>query len=102
MKTAMNAGVKTYKQICAENGVDWRTQLDDIAEVQEYAERIGIGDFNSVMFDGKLIEEQEVEEDEPTLTEEEGGESPEDNGDERPEDEDARPSDKTGSDKGDQ
>lgn len=102
MKTAMNAGVKTYKQICAENGVDWRTQLDDIAEVQEYAEKIGIGDFNSVMFDGKLMEEQqEGEENEETLTEEEGGEPPEDDGGEQPEDEDARPVKKR-PDKGDQ
>lgn len=101
MKTAMNAGVKTYKQICAENGVDWRTQLDDIAEVQEYAEKIGIGDFNSVMFDGKLTEEQEVEEDEPTLTEEEGGEPPENDGGEQPENEDEQ-SVQEGSDKGNQ
>ena len=81
--------------------MDWRTQLDDIAEVQEYAEKIGIGDFNSVMFDGKLTEEQEGEEEnEETLTEEEGSEPPEGDGGEKPEDEDARPSDKAGDDKG--
>ena len=102
MKIAMNAGVKTYKQICAESGVDWRTQLDDIAEVQEYAEKIGIGDFNSVMFDGKLMEEQEGEENEETLTEEEGGEPPEDDGGEKPENEDERPADKKRPDEGDQ
>ena len=101
MKTALNAGVKTYKQICAENGVDWRTQLDDIAEVQEYAESIGIGNFNSVMFDGKLAGDMPEEEDsEETLTEEEGGEPPEDDGGEKPEDEDGRPADKKGSDEG--
>lgn len=87
MKTAMNAGVKTYKQICAENGTDWRTQIDDIVEVSEYAAEKGLEDFNSVIFDNKLqqdTEEQEVEDDDPTLTEEEGGESPEDYGDEKP------------------
>jgi lambda family phage portal protein len=96
MKTAMNAGVKTYKQICAENGADWRTQIDDIVEVSEYAKEKGLGDFNSVMFDNKLQEESEKEdeEDEPTLTEEEGGESPEDNGDEKPEDDGEEQSDK--------
>lgn len=88
-KTALNTGVKTYKQVCAENGTDWRTQIDDIAEVQDYAISKGLEDFNEVLFDGKMTgkeEEQEEQENEETLTEEEGGESPEDNGEERPED----------------
>ena len=38
----MNIGVKTYKQIAAENGTDWRTQIDDMAEVLEYAAEKGI------------------------------------------------------------
>lgn len=91
MKTALGIGVKTYKQIAAENGADWRTQIDDIAEVIEYAKDKGIGDFASVLFDGNMQMKEEQEEvnngDEQTLTEKEGGESPEDNGDERPEDE---------------
>ena len=85
MVVALNAGVKTYKQICAENGVDWRSQIDDIAEVQNYAENIGLGNFNSVIFDGKLTEE--VEDNASDLTPEEGGETPEDDGEERPDDE---------------
>lgn len=94
LKTAMNSGVKTYKQICAENGTDWRTQLDDIAEVKEYAESVGLGDFNSVIFDNKLHEEKE-EPDESALTEEEGGEPPEE-GDEPDgaDDESSRPGEK--------
>ena len=93
-KTAMNTGVKTYKQICAENGSDWRTQLEDIAEVQGYAEELGISDFYSVMFDGKLTEEQEAD-NESTFQEEEG-EASDAEGDGAKE-----PEDSTGNDKGD-
>ena len=91
MKTAMNIGVKTYKQIAAENGTDWRTQIDDMAEVLEYAAEKGI-DLGGVIFDGKLQQEDEGEgEDEkPTLTEEEGGDPKEDDGSE-PESEDDEP-----------
>lgn len=88
MKTAMNIGVKTYKQIAAENGTDWRTQIDDMAEVLEYAAEKGI-DLGGVIFDGKLQQEGEDENEEPTLTEEEGGEPEEDDGTEsEPEDDD--------------
>lgn len=59
MKTALNAGVKTYKQVCAENGVDWQAQIDDIVEVSEYAASMGLGNFNSVIFDNKLQQGQE-------------------------------------------
>ena len=36
-KTALQTGQKTFKQIAAENGADWRKQIDDICEVLEYA-----------------------------------------------------------------
>lgn len=36
-KTALQTGQKTFKQIAAENGTDWRKQIDDICEVLEYA-----------------------------------------------------------------
>lgn len=36
-KTAMQTGQKTFKQIAAENGSDWRKQVDDICEVLKYA-----------------------------------------------------------------
>lgn len=57
-KTALNSGVKTYKQVAAENGMDWRTQIDDMAEVLEYATKKGI-DLRGVLYDGKLQEEKE-------------------------------------------
>ncbi len=69
-KTALNTGVKTFKQVSAENGSDWRTQIDDMAEVVSYAESKGI-DLRGVLFDGKLQNitqgpEQEPGEDENT------------------------------------
>lgn len=36
-KTALQSGQKTFKQIAAENGSDWRKQIDDICEVLKYA-----------------------------------------------------------------
>jgi lambda family phage portal protein len=57
-KTALNTGVKTFKQVSAENGTDWRVQIDDMAEVIEYAEKKGI-DIRGVLFDGKLQNEKE-------------------------------------------
>ena len=36
-KTALQTGQKTFKQIAAENGQDWRKQIDDICEVIKYA-----------------------------------------------------------------
>lgn len=39
---ALKSGQKTFKQIAAENGRDWKDQLDDIAEVAEYAQSIGV------------------------------------------------------------
>lgn len=39
---ALQSGQKTFKQIAAENGRDWRDQLNDIAEVIAYAHTLGI------------------------------------------------------------
>ena len=39
---ALQSGQKTFKQIAAENGRDWRDQLDDISEVIAYAHTLGI------------------------------------------------------------
>lgn len=36
-KIALQTGQKTFKQIAAENGSDWRKQIDDICEVLDYA-----------------------------------------------------------------
>lgn len=54
-KTALNSGIKSYKQVAAENGMDWREQIDDMAEVLEYASGKGI-ELGGVLFDGKLQE----------------------------------------------
>ena len=67
-KTALNSGIKTYKQVAAENGVDWRGQIDDTAEVLEYARNKGIV-LGVVLFDGKL----EGKEDEPKAPDADSG-----------------------------
>lgn len=59
-KTAMNTGQKTYKQIAAEGGRDWRQQIDDMAEVLEYGKKKGI-DLEGVIFGGKAQQKEEPE-----------------------------------------
>lgn len=54
-KTALQTGQKTYKQIAAENGQDWRAQIDDMAEVLEYGKEKGI-DLGGVIFGQKTQE----------------------------------------------
>lgn len=49
---ALQTGQKTYKQIAAENGRDWRSQVDDMAEVLEYGKQKGI-DLGGVIFGKK-------------------------------------------------
>ena len=41
-KIALNTGQKTYKQIAAEQGRDYKEQIDDMVEVLEYAKEKGI------------------------------------------------------------
>lgn len=57
-KTAMYTGQKTFKQIAAENGKDWRQQIDDMAEVMEYGRKKGI-DLGGVIFGSKVEETTE-------------------------------------------
>ena len=59
-KTALNTGQKTYKEIAAENGRDWKQQIDDNLEVIEYARKKGY-DLGGVIFDGKLGNEKKEE-----------------------------------------
>lgn len=47
--TALSTGQKTFKQVAAENGMDWKDQIDDIAEVVEYGESLGL-DMATLMF----------------------------------------------------
>ncbi|MDE6260421.1 MAG: phage portal protein [Oscillospiraceae bacterium] len=49
-QTALRTGQKTFKQIAAENGKDWRDQIDDIAEVLEYARDTYALDLSSMIF----------------------------------------------------
>ena len=49
---ALQTGQKTYKEIAAENGRDWRDQVDDMAEVLEYGKSKGI-DMGGVLFGQK-------------------------------------------------
>lgn len=57
-KTALNYGIKTFKQVSAENGRDWRAQIDDMAEVNEYAQKKGLN-LGGVLFNGQLDLEKE-------------------------------------------
>ena len=46
---ALKTGQKTYKEIAAENGRDWRDQVNDMVEVLEYGKTKGI-DLGGVLF----------------------------------------------------
>nr|DAX61924.1 MAG TPA: portal protein [Caudoviricetes sp.] len=61
-RIALNTGQKTFKQIAAEQGRDWKEQIEEIAEVLEYAKSFGI-DMGSVIFDKTKEELYEDEED---------------------------------------
>ena len=62
-KIALQTGQKTYKQIAAESGRDWRTQIDDMAEVLEYGKTKGI-DLGGVLFGIKEENTPEPDDDE--------------------------------------
>lgn len=40
--TALASGQKTFAQVTAEGGRDWREQIDELAMIQEYAEKKGV------------------------------------------------------------
>lgn len=54
-KIALNTGQKTYQQIAAENGRDWKEQIDETIEVIKYAENKGI-DIGGMIFGTKILE----------------------------------------------
>lgn len=60
-RIALNTGQKTFKQIAAEQGRDWKEQIEEIAEVLEYAKSFGI-DMGGVIFDKTKEELYEDEE----------------------------------------
>lgn len=71
-KIALNTGQKTFKQIAAEQGHDWKEQIDEMAEVLEYAEEKGIN-LGGVIFDQTAAELYEEEDEEAYITEESTG-----------------------------
>lgn len=40
-KIAVQTGQKTFQQIAAENGTDWKTQIEEMADVVKYARELG-------------------------------------------------------------
>lgn len=54
---ALKTGQKTFQQICAENGRDWRKVIDEMAEAREYAEEKGVN-LDSMLYGMVLMEEQ--------------------------------------------
>ena len=52
-KTALNTGQKTWADMAAENGKDWKEQVDEMAEIMEYGKSKGI-DMGGVIF-GKTV-----------------------------------------------
>lgn len=70
-KIALNTGQKTFKQIAAENGKDWRDQVDDMAEVIEYGREKGI-DLGGVIFGQQTAQ---TEDNEDSADDEDSGDS---------------------------
>lgn len=64
-RIALNTGQKTFKQIAAEQGKDWKEQIEEIADVLAYAREFGI-DMGGVIFDKTKEELYEDEEDNST------------------------------------
>lgn len=65
-RIALATGQKTFKQIAAEQGRDWKEQIEEIAEVLNYAKELGI-DMGGVIFDrpkNEIYEEEEEMDDE--------------------------------------
>lgn len=51
-KIALNTGQKSWADLAAEQGKDWKEAIDEIKEIIEYGEQCGI-DMREVMFGGK-------------------------------------------------
>ena len=84
-RIALNTGQKTFKQIAAEQGRNWKEQIEEIADVLNYARERGI-DLGSVIFDKTKEELYEEEESdisaEGTAPEEDAGDETTEDGDE--------------------
>lgn len=67
-KIALASGQKTFKQIAAENGRDWREQIDDMVEVLEYGKEKGI-DLGGVIFEKASSQPSDSEGSDPNVDE---------------------------------
>ena len=67
-RIALNTGQKTFKQIAAEQGRDWKEQVEEIIDVIDYAKGFGL-DIGSVIFDKTKEELYEEEETNKSTTE---------------------------------
>lgn len=71
-KTALQTGQKTFKQIAAENGSDWKKQIDDICEVLNYAKEEHGVDLGGVILGQKKQDGLYDEADDPSPADGEG------------------------------
>ncbi len=73
---ALRSGQKTLKQVAAENGMDWRKQVDDICEVLKYArEKHGV-DLGGVILGQKKSDGLYEDEDETPVGDQAGPQQP--------------------------
>lgn len=80
--TALKSGQKTFQQLCAESGYNWKDVLDETSEAFKYADKLGIDLTDILLTAGvKSVEDKDTtqqggEEDEPKKPEEDGGDAP--------------------------
>jgi len=60
-KIALQSGQKTFAQIAAENGRDWKEQINEISKIYEYAETLDIN-FDKIIYGARAIREEEKKE----------------------------------------
>ena len=63
-KTALETGQKTFQQVAAESGRDWRQVIDDMAEAVEYADSKGL-DLRGILYGTKENKAAQPEETAP-------------------------------------
>jgi capsid protein len=56
-RTALETGQKTFQQVAAESGRDWRQVIDDMAEAVDYADSKGL-DLRGILYGTKEKETQ--------------------------------------------
>lgn len=74
-KIALQTGQKTFQQIAAENGKDWKAQIDEMCDVLEYANKKGI-ELGGVIFDKDASELYPTEESETDPADQGSGDNP--------------------------